>query len=563
MNYLVKTLQAALVLLLIISLLPSANALKPVTVDDAPPMSQGYPGQGAVSGRVTTTNITQGLPGAYVAIVNAANPSQAFYEGVTDENGFYRFPAVNNTMAGDSPGLSYQVYASLSSAGESLSDPFGVEESSTAKVNVTIATRPAKIVLMPERSYVVADNDDHVVISAYVTDASGYPVEDGTPIDFEVGDTTQWPYRGNGTLSTGSGFAPCKSIFNVTTKDGRANVTFGWVNYAYADYISRVKATYALDHSIYAPTSIYFKPLLDDFYSEYALYGVVQDYRGKPFGSAAVTLHMMGYHPNGSVSEIYTRTAISSADKPYPGTYVFDDIPWNGNFTYGYLTAKAEISESLTYSGISYNFTRPYGWSFVDLYVAMPDAIRLSAQPDTILAGGNQSVITAQLYLNGKPYKMAGVGITFFTDDETKGYLPATNNIVTDNNGRATINLTTRQAAGDVKVSGHSLIRIDRNLTDATVVHIVIPEGDRVTDKNTTGILNTTEKPQTKDTDKNGMLDSPSANPGSVEITATPIPVKSTPTPDTGGSPGIYAALAIVLLGLAGFATYVLAFRKK
>lgn len=331
---------AAVALLLIVSCMSSASALQPVEIVTAPPMEPGYPHCGAVTGRVTTENTSNGLGGAYVAIVNAADFSQAYYEGQADENGYYQFQAVNNTVTGGSVSLSYRVYASLAGAGEGISDPLGVEDSATATVNVAIA---------------------------------------------------------NGGR-TSSGFA-------------------------------------------------------------------VQ-------------------------------------------------------------------------------------------HVPMPDDVRLSAQPDTLFAGGNVSVITAQLYLNGQPYERSGVTITFFTDNDTRGYLPAEKKVITDSSGRASINLTAGNITGNLSVTGNTNIGISRNLTGTCTVQVLRPASEENA-VSSPGVQNASGLLPVDQTCGNSPPGNLSANTTLSSASATPAPAPSTL------SAGVYVLLAILLAAVAGFALYVLAFRKK
>jgi parallel beta-helix repeat protein len=79
--------------------------------------------------------------------------------------------------------------------------------------------------------------------------------------------------------------------------------------------------------------------------------------------------------------------------------------------------------------------------------------IVLSADPGTILAGGDTSLITAQLYENGLPANIAGVEVTFSSDDPTMAYLPAVKTVLTDPTGKATILLTSTNKNGIVTVT--------------------------------------------------------------------------------------------------------------
>lgn len=351
MTCLSKVFLSALALLLLISWLSPAFALEPRNTVSPPPMEPGYPNQGSVTGQITSGNSGQGVPGAYVAIVNAADWSQAFYEGQTDENGYYRFQAVNNTIAGDGPRLTYCVYARYYKLGEGLSNPFAVWENTTATVNVTIP---------------------------------------------------------------------------------------GMVHGA----------------------------------------------------------------------------------NPTPDT-------------------------SRTSSG------------FVVEHVPMPDEIRLNASPDTIMAEGNSATITAQLYLNGEPYTRSGVVITFFTDNDTRGYLPADKKIVTDAYGWAAISLTSGNNSGQVNVTGYSHTGISRNITGTCTLYITsLPPESEVIDINGTEASNTTGNLTTGSTD-NVTPSASSDVSGQAGITVMPEPATS------AVSQVVYPALLIALVAVAGFTAYMLVFRKK
>lgn len=445
---------------MLISGLSPAIASQPSENISPPPMDPGNPDQGAITGRITTQNTSQVLSGAYVAIVNAANVSQAFYEGRANESGFYYFPAVNNTVAGDSTVLSYKVFASRDGVGEGISNQFGVGENSVARVDLAISAKPAKVVVTASRNNIAADDNDHVKITAYVTDFHGDPV-DGAPVDFRVSQDP-WASHVNGSLSTDDNFAPGQSVLNVTTRDGWARVTFGWVSTAYVGGNSNIDAWCASDPAIRDRTNIVFGP----------------------------------------------------------------------------------VGSTTTSSG------------FEVQHIPMPDEVRLSVQPDTILAGGNVSVITAQLYLNGVPYHRTGVTISFFTDNDTRAYLPAEKKGTTDANGRTTINLTSGNATGDVNVTGYSTIGISRNITGICAARIVSPVDGNVTAANSTGIQNDSQEQLINNIYENATSPN-SSSTQQANVSTTPVPA----TPLAGM--GIYAALVILLVAVASFVIYVMAFRKK
>ncbi|HMK46719.1 MAG TPA: PGF-CTERM sorting domain-containing protein [Methanocella sp.] len=496
-----KAVFVAIAIIAIIAVAIPSAAIKPVhgTNDTAPAMQTGV--AGSVSGRITTSNSTIGLGNAFIAIVNASNHTQAFYVGQADANGNYEFVNVNNTINGSDGGNLrplYQMYANDSVYGEGWSNPFGVNQYSTATANVVISPLPSKVVVTAERNNVVADSNDRVKVSAYVTDALGNPVGDNTPINFYVNNasnTVGWLPNVNGSLSLNGNYAPNQNVTNVSTVGGYANVSFGWVDEAYAGNNSSIIATYANDPSVNGSTSIYFNPTLASWF------GSVQDSFGKPYGGVLVTLHLMGYHHDagGNVTdtyEVYNMTTTSYVDLPYPGSYVFDNIELNSSVAYGYASADSgDIGDGVHYTGMSQNYTLNKSRTssgFIVLHVPMPDGIKVTADPSTILVGGDTSTVTAQLYLNGKPYKRSGITVTFFGDNDTIGYLPAVRTNVSDTNGQASVILTSNQTKGDVNVTGYAKISMSRNLSDKAIVHVVGwgTISGMVTDKNKNGIPN-------------------------------------------------------------------------
>jgi len=521
-----KAVLVALVIVAIVAIAIPATAVKPVhgNNDTAPPMLSPYTSSGSLSGRITTSNGTVGLPFAYVAIVNAANHTQAFYEAKTDANGFYQFNHINNTMGwavtpvvGSTNGAKtitmqtgtpdtwtagaiYQVYANSSVFGEGTSVPVYVTPNDTQSANVVINPVPAKIVVTADRTGVIADGVDHVKISAYATDVLTNAVPDGTLIDFAVNNSTiqgTWDPNANGSLSNTGNYMGSWRIQNVPTVGGWANVSFGWVNETYSGNNSTIIASYAGDYSVNASINIYFNPTLASWF------GSVVDSYNKPYGGVVVTLHLMGYingmNSTNGTYEVYNMTTTTNVDLPYPGSFVIDNIELNSSIAYGYASAQADVGDGITYYGYSDNYTMNKSRTssgFIVLHVPQPDAIKLTPDPDTILVGGDTSIITAQLYLNGKPYKRSGVQISFFDDNDTIGFLPAVKTNISNADGKAAIILTSNQTKGDVNVTGFSQITRSHNLTDTCVVHVVGwgTISGMVTDKNKNGIPNATVK---------------------------------------------------------------------
>jgi Carboxypeptidase regulatory-like domain len=103
------------------------------------------------------------------------------------------------------------------------------------------------------------------------------------------------------------------------------------------------------------------------------------------------------------------------------------------------------------------------------------------------------SVITAQLYLNGAPYRMAGIPITFTSDNDSIAYLEPNNRTrPSDANGQAKILLIAHNRTGYVNITAESEIIRGHKLTDTCRVRVVGwgTVSGIVTDQNRNGIPN-------------------------------------------------------------------------
>ncbi|MCD1296132.1 PGF-CTERM sorting domain-containing protein [Methanocella sp. CWC-04] len=478
-----NTTKAALAALMIITMIAAiipATAAYPFW-EKAPLMPENNKNTGSVVGRVTTANSSVGLGYAYVAIVNAANVSKEYYNTTADANGYYQITGVNNTLFADgSLQTAYKVYANHSLFGEGWSNAFGVEPNSTASTGVVIFPLPAKIVLTAEKNHVLADNADHVTLSAYVTDALGMPVGDGFTINFEVLNATDaYGFLGNENSATSSG----SKTLTATTKGGYAKVDFGWGNASGNSSI--IEASFAQDADINDSIKIYFSPLVSSWF------GSVVDSFNTGYGGIEVTLHVC----MANATEIYNMTTITSSAQPYVGTYVFDNIVLTPDTAYAFATAEAPLTDNLTIYGASNNYslnTTRTSAGFIVLHVPMPDEIRVTADPETILVGGDVSTITAQLYLNGLPYKRPGVKINFAADNDTVAYLPKVTTNLSDAFGKATIPLTSNETLGEVNVTANATITYNTIIEDSVLVKVVGwgTISGMVTDKNRNGVPN-------------------------------------------------------------------------
>ena len=84
----------------------------------------------------------------------------------------------------------YKAYCNDSTFGEGYSNNFTVETNSNAWAAIIINPIPAHIKIYTERTSVVADGEDKIMVWAYVTDALNNPVADNTPIVFTFSNVT-------------------------------------------------------------------------------------------------------------------------------------------------------------------------------------------------------------------------------------------------------------------------------------------------------------------------------------------------------------------------------------
>lgn len=453
----------------------------------------GYDVTGSILGKVTTFNGT-GIPNADVWIVNASNTSQYFWKGTTNAQGEFHLTSVNNTWNGTIYAPIYKVYSNHSLYGDGYSQNFSVEAGSTSWATVIIEPIPNDIEIGVLKTTIPADGTSTTKVWAYVTDAMGNPVADNTQVTFTFSNVTL-PYIdvwvGNwsvdGTKITGT------NTTTVGTSGGYANLTYGYVPDDFAGNNTTIKATVANYPNINDSVTVYFKPTVVSWFG-----GVVDTY-GNGQGGVPVVLHVGYFDANGDFYEVYNITEYTKPEMPFPGSYVFDNIIMWPNITSAYATAAWTIADNVTIDGQSnyYELNKSStSAGFIILHVPLPDEIRVTAYPDTILTGGDVSTITAQLYLNGQPYRRPLVPINFFSDNDSRAYLPAVKTNVSDTNGKATILLTSAMNKGDVNVTAYSQINILTNLTDTVVVKVTGwgTISGMVTDQNKNGVPNATVK---------------------------------------------------------------------
>jgi hypothetical protein len=235
MRLITKTiLVISIIALMAIAAIPS-SAIYPTSFGNKYPVTV-YPGTGSFNCRVSTThNAGVSIPNAYVAIVNASNVSEEYFNGTTDQTGMFQFSGVNATFSSSlqtgpdglqssfSLGKSmYMIYANKSPYGEGYSQAFGVDTNNTGINTYTIYLPGLSSINFTADPFLDTTNGSYSAkLTAYVYNDTGDPVPDGTVIDFSL-NVLDWTYL-NGSLNGNN-----SQYASVTTTGGKAEVTYGW-----------------------------------------------------------------------------------------------------------------------------------------------------------------------------------------------------------------------------------------------------------------------------------------------------------------------------------------------
>jgi len=118
--------------LMLVLIVAQASAAEPYVHQDYPPMPAGE-SSGSISGKVTTSNVSEGLPGVHIYVVNASNTSVEYASSYTDQSGRFSFTGVNASGSG----YVYRIYGK-NEYGEGISNNFPVYPMTTATANLVI-----------------------------------------------------------------------------------------------------------------------------------------------------------------------------------------------------------------------------------------------------------------------------------------------------------------------------------------------------------------------------------------------------------------------------------------
>ncbi len=134
MSGIIKTTIVTFMVVVLIAAGFSAMADRPAyTGMKMPPAVDGK--TGAVTGRVTASTNTTGVVGAYIAVVNASNASEEYFNTTSGADGYYQIIGINASYnavtgaVGPNGQTPYRIYANTS-YGEGYSAAFGIDSSS-------------------------------------------------------------------------------------------------------------------------------------------------------------------------------------------------------------------------------------------------------------------------------------------------------------------------------------------------------------------------------------------------------------------------------------------------
>jgi len=114
-----------IVILFIMAVGSPVLAAPPSTFVSMPPMDPDHLQTGGITTRVVQNGTY--VAGAYVAIVNAKDPSQGYFHGTTNSEGYYQIVQVNNSWSPSGYLRVYMIYARDAAGNEGYTNPIYVD----------------------------------------------------------------------------------------------------------------------------------------------------------------------------------------------------------------------------------------------------------------------------------------------------------------------------------------------------------------------------------------------------------------------------------------------------
>jgi hypothetical protein len=248
-----------IVFLMVFAMVPS-GAIYPISTGNAYPVTV-WSGTGTITGHVvSSSNTSYGIANCYIAIVNASNPGQGYYNTTTDMNGNFHIAGITPTYSSNltegpdgttgsySAGVSmYEIYAfSYDYNSGNFSAPFGVNVNATGPMTIPIYL-PGSLSYINFTANPYLDTTGGMYsanLTAYVYDSTGKPAADGTVVNFAL-NVLDWSYL-NGSLNGNN-----SQYASVPTSGGMASVHYGWFpgNLVPKSYVA-INATLQNDFSV-------------------------------------------------------------------------------------------------------------------------------------------------------------------------------------------------------------------------------------------------------------------------------------------------------------------------
>ena len=225
-----------IILLMAFAIVPS-GAVYPSSFGNAYPQTVWSGVQGSVTGSVVSSHNTSfGISNCYIAIVNASNLGQEYFNTTTDSNGTFSITGINATYSsilGEGPdgtngslsaGMGmYEIYVFSGQYGENYSAPFGIDANASGPATTSVYL-PGSLAYINFVANPYLDTTGGMYsanLTAYVYDNSGNPAADGTVINFAL-NVLDWSYL-NGSLNGNN-----SQYASVPTSGGMAVVHYGW-----------------------------------------------------------------------------------------------------------------------------------------------------------------------------------------------------------------------------------------------------------------------------------------------------------------------------------------------
>jgi hypothetical protein len=170
---------------------------------------------GMVTGQLTTTHGSP-VPGATVTLYSTIDNS-VMSTKTTDSSGGFTFTALI-------PGEGLLIKTKSSYCKDGTYGPFSVGNGENKAVAISIVAYPETISITAPRNYVTANSNDHITLTATMTDHYGQRTDNSYHYTFEI-----QPYSGSSYAGSLGGSGNTHQTASLASNNGQLSVDFGWV----------------------------------------------------------------------------------------------------------------------------------------------------------------------------------------------------------------------------------------------------------------------------------------------------------------------------------------------